>query len=123
MILVRADASQVFGTTKDGAIAVNQVYVAPDGQVDDSLNVAANGGEQGYVIQATTDFKTWVNVQTNSTEEGLLPFADPAASGQPHRFYRALVCDLASGFQIETITQLANGRVLFDFTGRTGGAT
>ena len=120
VILVRADASQVFGTTKDGVIAVNQVFVAPDGQVDGFLNVAANGGEQCYVIQATTDFKTWVNVQTNNTEGGLLEFADPMASGQPHRFYRALVCDLASGFQIGTITQLANGRVQFDFTGANG---
>ena len=120
VILVRADASQVFGTAKDGVIAVNQVFVAPDGQVDGFLNVAANGGEQCYVIQATTDFKTWVNVQTNNTEEALLPFADPAAGGQLHRFYRALVCDLASGFQIGTITQLAGGRVQFEFTGANG---
>jgi hypothetical protein len=59
-------------------------------------------------------------VHTNSTEGSLLEFVDPAAGGQPHRFYRAIVCDPASGLQIGTITQLANGRVQFDFTGAGG---
>jgi hypothetical protein len=61
-----------------------------------------------------------VNVHTNSTEGGLLEFVDPAAGGQPHRFYRAIVCDPTSELQIGTITQLANGRVQFDFTGANG---
>jgi len=120
VILVRADASQVFGSTANGVIAVSQVFLAPDGHADGFLNVASNGVEQCYVIQATTDFVTWVNVQTNSTEGALLEFVDPAASGYPHRFYRAMVCDAASGLQIGTITQLANGRVQFDFTGAMG---
>lgn len=123
VILVRADASQVFGTTKDGVIVVNQVFVAPDGQVDGFLNVAANGGEQCYLIQATTNFQSWVNVQTNSTEEVLLPFIDPQAGGNPHRFYRAVLCTTSSGLPavtIATITQLPGGRVQFDFTGANG---
>ena len=107
-------------TNRSGAIAVNQVFVAPDGHADGFINVASNGVEQCYVIQATTNFVTWVNVHTNSTEGGLLEFIDPAASGYPHRFYRAIVCDGASGLQIGTITQLPNGRVQFDFTGAGG---
>ena len=93
VVLVRADASQVFGGTANGAIAVNQVYVAPGGQVDGFLNVEATGVEQCYIIQATTDFLTWVNVQTITTESDLLEFADPEAIGYPYRFYRAIACD------------------------------
>jgi hypothetical protein len=117
---VRADATQVPATNASGFLAVNQVYVAPDGHVDGFLNVASNGLEQCYVIQSTTDFITWANVQTNSTEGNLLEFVDPAASGEPHRFYRAIVCDPASGLQIGAITQLADGRVQFDFNGLSG---
>jgi len=120
VILVRADASQVFGTTADGAIAVNQVYLAPNGQADGFLNVSSNGVEQCYVIQATTDFQSWVNIQTNSTESGLLEFADPAAGAHPHRFYRALLCDSISGERIGVIEQLPNGQIHFDFTGTAG---
>jgi len=120
VILVRGDASEVFGETVNGAIAVNQVYVGPSGQADGFLDVATNGTEQCFIIQATTDFQTWVNVQTNRTEEALLQFIDPEAGAFPKRFYRALVCDGASGLQIGTITQLPDGRVQFDFTGAVG---
>ena len=120
VILVRADASQVPGGTANGAIAVNQVYVAPGGQADGFLNVASNGVEQCYIIQATTDFQSWSNVQTNSTEEALLQFIDPDAGGFQKRFYRAILCEVGSGLQLGMITQLPGGRVQFDFTGASG---
>lgn len=120
VILVRADATPVPATNRNGAIAVNQVFVAADGHADGFLNVATNGLDQCYVIQATTNFVTWVNVQTNNTESGLLDFVDPEAGEYSHRFYRAIVCDKASGLHIGIITQLANGRVQFDFTGGSG---
>ena len=120
VILVRADATQIPATNANGFVGVNQVFVAPDGHADGFLNVVSNGVEQCYVIQATTDFQTWVNVHTNSTEGTLLEFADPAAGEFPKRFYRAIVCDPTSGLRIGTITQLANGRVQFDFTGASG---
>ena len=102
---------------------MNQVYVGPGGQADGFLNVATNGTEQCFVIQATTDFKSWVNVQTNSTDDVLLQFVDPQAGGNPQRFYRALLCSSASGLPaatVATITQLPGGRVQFDFTGGSG---
>ena len=120
VILVRADATQIPATNASGFVGVNQVFLAQDGHADGFLNVVTNGLEQCYVIQATTDFVTWVNVQTNSTDGGLLEFVDPAAGGQPYRFYRAIVCDSTSGLQIGTITQLANGRLQFDFTAASG---
>jgi len=120
VILVRADATAVAATNRSGAVAVNEVFVASDGHADGFLTVASNAVEQCYIIQATTDFVTWVNVQTNATEGALLQFIDPNAGEHPKRFYRALVCDGVSGLQIGTITQLANGRVQFDFAGATG---
>jgi hypothetical protein len=117
VILVRADGSQVFGSNVDGFIGVSQVFVAPDGHADGFLNVVSNEVEQCYVIQATTDFVSWVNLQTNSVAGNLLEFNDPNASAYPHRFYRAIVCDAVTGLPIGTITQLADGRVQFDFSG------
>ena len=120
VILVRADASRVFGETTHGAIAVNQVYVGPNGSADGFLNVASVGVEQCYIIQATSDFQTWSNVQTNSTEEALLQFIGPDAGGFQKRFYRAILCEVGSGLQLGMITQLPGGRVQFDFTGANG---
>jgi hypothetical protein len=124
VILVRADATTVAATTVNGAIAVNQVYLAPDGHADGFLNVVSNGVEQCYIIQATTDFQTWVNVQTNSTDGTLLQFIDPSAKNYPHRFYRAIVCESVPGTgttsPIGMITQLPGSRVQFEFT-RTSG--
>ena len=120
VVLVRADASQVFATNVNGFIGVSQVFVAPDGHADGFLNVASNDVETCYVIQATTDFVSWVNVQTNSVAGSLLEFADPNAGAYPHRFYRAIVCDAATGLRIGTITQLPGGQVRFDFSGASG---
>ena len=48
---------------------------------------AAPGGL--HVIQATTDFQEWINVQTNSTDAfGVLDFIDVDSPLFPHRFYR-----------------------------------
>jgi hypothetical protein len=120
IVMVRADASQVFGDVTHGAIAVNPVYVGPNGSADGFLDVTTNGTERCYIIQATTDFQTWSNVQTNSTEEALLQFIDPDAGGFPKRFYRAILCEVGSGLQLGVITQLPGGQVRFDFTGASG---
>ena len=55
---------------------MNQAYVAPDGQVDGFLDIVSSDIEQCFVIQATTDFKTWVNVQTTTGMGNLLEFND-----------------------------------------------
>jgi hypothetical protein len=48
-------------------------------------------GEPGtsFLIEATTDFKTWWPIATLPNPDGILHFADPAAAGLGHRFYRA----------------------------------
>lgn len=120
VILVRADASQVLATNVNGYIAVSQMAVAQDGRASGFLNVSSNDVEQCYVIQATSDFVNWVNVQTNSATGNLLEFADPTAVGHPYRFYRAFVCEAATGLRLGTITQLPDRQVRFDFSGAIG---
>jgi len=58
---------------------------------NDLFQVQLNGlpGGLPVVIQASTDFSRWEDVWTNTPPTGALDVADPAASGQPMRFYRA----------------------------------
>src|SRR5438034_11842419 len=100
-------------TNVDGFIAVSPMFVAPDGHADGFINVASNDVEQCYVIQATTDFVTWVDLETNSVVGTLLEFTDPGAVAYPYRFYRAVLCDSASGLRIGTIKQLPDGQIHF----------
>jgi hypothetical protein len=116
VILVRADASRVAATNINGLIALSQVFVAPDGHADGFLNVVSNAVDECYVIQATTDLVTWVNVQTNNATGNLLTFAETGAAAFPHRFYRAILCSAAASPRIAAIAELANGRVRFDFS-------
>jgi hypothetical protein len=41
------------------------------------------------VIQASTDLKTWIPLQTNLLGSGLLYFSDPQSTTNVRRFYRA----------------------------------
>jgi hypothetical protein len=120
VILVSESASEVLSTNRHGAVAVNQVYLASDGHADGFLNVAANGSEQCYVIQATTDFRSWVNIQTNSTDRALLQFFDADAGGHPARYYRAVSCEVDDGVRLGALARGANGRWQFSFAGEPG---
>ena len=82
--------------------------------------MVSNQPDQCYVIQATTDFQSWVNVQTNSATGSLLEFADSGAGQFPHRFYRAILCDALTGQRLGTITQLPGGQVRFNLFGVSG---
>jgi uncharacterized repeat protein (TIGR03806 family) len=43
-----------------------------------------------YVLQATTDFLTWIPVSTNTALTNLLNFVDPKAANYTYRFYRVM---------------------------------
>ncbi len=90
VIFVRSDASVAVGEAVSGGIVVLPVFLTPGGFSDGYLEVTTNGAEQSFVIQATPDFATWVNVQTNSTDTSLLQFLDADAREYPRRFYRAI---------------------------------
>ncbi|HEV2694999.1 MAG TPA: PKD domain-containing protein, partial [Verrucomicrobiae bacterium] len=52
------------------------------------INIAGTDG-LSYVIDATTNMKTWTPVFTNMTSGGLLMFTDTVTTNLPFRFYRA----------------------------------
>jgi hypothetical protein len=45
---------------------------------------------QPYILQGSTDFKTWVSLATNSPPATPFYLADPTASNYTYRFYRVL---------------------------------
>ena len=48
-------------------------------------------GQGNVVVEASSDFKTWVPIITNPPAFGLFPFTDSSAGGYSSRFYRAHV--------------------------------
>ena len=70
-----------------GAVLVGPVFRGLDGVVDLFLTVQAN---RTYVIQATTNFKEWVNLSTNVASLDYIVYRDLAGRGhRRHGFYRA----------------------------------
>jgi len=45
---------------------------------------------KSYLFQATTNFSSWISLDTNATPSNSFYFLDPAASNFPYRFYRAI---------------------------------
>jgi uncharacterized delta-60 repeat protein len=52
------------------------------------LTWASLPGRQ-YVLQASSDLRTWTSLQTNTASSYLLKAEDPGITNSPHRFYRA----------------------------------
>ena len=49
-----------------------------------------------YTVEASNDLHSWTLVETGAAATGLVEFADAAAAGHPHRFYRAITGLMAS---------------------------
>ncbi len=43
-----------------------------------------------YVLQATTNFATWISLSTNTSPTNMVNLIDPGATAFPYRFYRVL---------------------------------
>jgi len=116
VILSTADAIPVPTTTGAGGIAINPVFVRPDGDVDGFLTVTNAVGEPCYIVQATEDFQSWANVFTNTATGNLLQFCDLGAKAHPYRFYRALLCG-SDGVprEVARLSKLPGGDIRVEF--------
>lgn len=103
---VRLTLSNVFLTTAtgemvpvavaSGGIVINAVFLQPSGAADGYLLVNTNNAiDQCFVVQATEDLQTWVNIETNTAAGSFLLFSDQDADDYPYRFYRAIQCEPA----------------------------
>ena len=122
VVLATAAAQPVLSSNGPGAIVIKQVYLRPDGTADGFLTVSTNTASRCYVVQATTDLQSWINVSTNEASDDLLLFLDTGAAGHPYRFYRAVFCD-ATGVPaaaLATLRQLPQGGMEIQFQSGSG---
>jgi hypothetical protein len=77
-------------STNSGVIFVRVVNLLPDGQAQFFL---PSQPDQNYVIQATTNFVSWVNILTNTADGTFMHLLDENAGTYPHRFYRWMTQD------------------------------
>ena len=60
--------------------------VLPSGEFRATLVGVRSG--KSYVIDASSDLMTWETISVQGADTGTILFTDPAAAGQPMRFYR-----------------------------------
>lgn len=115
VVLALAAGSQLTTTNFAGIIYLNPVSFGAGGAAEGFLRTSS---DQRHFIQATTDFIHWTTIATNDAIGSIIRFMDLDAAQYPRRFYRAVLSD--AGGQFGTITQLADGRIQFSFTGLAG---
>ena len=115
VVLALAAGSQLTTTNFAGTIYLNPVSFGPTGEAEGFLRTSSN---ERHFIQATTDFIHWTTIATNDAIGSIIRFLDLDAAQYPQRFYRAVLSD--AGGQFGSITQLADGRIQFSFTGLAG---
>jgi hypothetical protein len=116
VVLARPDATAVAPVTLNaGTIFVRPVNLLLSGEAQFFL---PSEPDTRYLIQATTDFVTWVNL-TNTTATGnFMDLVDADAGRYPHRFYRWVLYDAAG--EIGAVTQIPTGGLSFQFRGLAG---
>ena len=115
VILATAAPAVASSTNRSGAVAINTIYVRPDGDVD--AFIAVTNGET-YLIQATTNFVNWETISRQTAESSLMQFIDLDAHQYPHRFYRALPVEFAG--ELAVATPGVDGALRWSLSGRAG---
>jgi len=92
-------AANAFETNFNSSVATSALFTVQPRIFFTSEGFSANGafrlgfsGVPGsnYVLQATTNFITWVSLSTNQAPSNLFNLFDPGATNFPYRFYRVL---------------------------------
>jgi uncharacterized repeat protein (TIGR03806 family) len=69
----------------------NLAFSGPAGFTNGVFQLQLQGvAGQSYVLQATTNFSSWISVSTNVPATVPFYLSDPGASNYPYRFYRAV---------------------------------
>ena len=98
-----------------GNLFVNPVFLNPDGTVNFFLPAQP---DERYVIQATTDFVSWVNLSTTIAPGNFMDLIDLDAPNYPRRFYRSALFDALG--QVSSISRSADGSVILQVVGLDG---
>jgi subtilisin-like proprotein convertase family protein len=86
-----------------GSIAGWSVNIEWDSAAPELINprILTNGDFQAdvlsllgvtYIVQGSTDFKTWTTLSTNAADAVPSTFTDSTSPGHPYRFYRVFQC-------------------------------
>lgn len=102
-----ANASQVSPFhLNPGTVQVSPIFRGEDGVVD--FYATAQAGKT-YLIQASADLISWVNIATNTPLQNYIVTTDPDAQGFPSRFYRAVPEGSGSGQRLASEQPTAAG--------------
>lgn len=102
---------------RHGGVLVESIYRGSDGVVDLFLIVQSN---RTYVVQATTNFSTWINIATNFAAQDYIVVQDASAVDNPLRFYRAVAVDTPGGGMITGPNLLVGDQMVFGYATKAG---
>ena len=119
VVLARADGQAMTQPTLfSGAIFTRPVNYLPNGTAQFFL---PSEPDRSYLIQASSDLKSWVDlVQTNAVSS-FLNLIDADAALYPQRFYRPVPLDVAAG-QLSALVREGDSSVHFRLAGLRGRA-
>jgi len=119
IVLAREDASSFSPfVARAGTVFVSQVYRNPvNGEIYVFFPSVAG---VSYVLQATTDFQSWINLSTNQATSEYIDLVDTDGPSFPYRFYRLADYDALLVGKLEAISQNSDATVSFRATGWEG---
>ena len=117
VLLARANATAIAPVSaRSGTVFVTPVYRDPASGVVDLFFRGEDN--QRYLLQATTNFIHWENLEINVASGSFVDWMDRDASRYPYRFYRTALFDALGS--IGNLALLDGGWLSFQITGLEG---